>query len=150
MERDYDNEDIEQLIANLAHSNKIIDHLRHQLHQCRELLEQCAEEIENCYGRETELTKKVRKTFSPSQPSKYENLDKCNHCGDCVHLSITEYQQRQLWKTEKQMKPHVCHKYDRQLLHEQYHPSIPRLSVCIKEKGYTRAIEPTLDSEGVE
>lgn len=78
------------------------------------------------------------------------HIDRCNHCGDCVHLSITEFQQQRLWKTEKQMTNHVCRKYDRLLMHREYHPLIPRLPICIEEKGYKRTIDPTLDTEGVD
>jgi len=40
-------------------ARKLVEH-NNEVYEKMQLLEQAAEEIENCYGRETELSKKIR------------------------------------------------------------------------------------------
>ena len=57
-------------------------------------------------------------------------------CGNCKYLSITEGQQRLVGSKNN---PHICLKYDKQILHGKWYPMLPRLPECIKDNGYVLA-----------
>ncbi len=51
-------------------------------------------------------------------------------CGECEHLSITEFLQDKL----NPKPPHICNKYKRILVHGVLHPHLPRLAECKQEE----------------
>jgi myo-inositol-1-phosphate synthase len=51
-------------------------------------------------------------------------------CGKCEFLSLTEEEQN---RSENKLKDHVCIKYKKRVTHNEYHPHICRLSICIKD-----------------
>ncbi len=52
----------------------------------------------------------------------------------CKHLSITEVDQDILYKNGHCKPPHICRKYNKQILHGTFHPDLPRLKECKYKK----------------
>jgi hypothetical protein len=52
------------------------------------------------------------------------------YCGNCVHLSLTERQQNEIYQKTGRRLPHHCNYYNEQVKHFGYQPSIVRLGKC--------------------
>lgn len=52
-------------------------------------------------------------------------------CGECKHLSITEYEQDRLRRLQFKFGiPHYCKKYGEKVIHENHHPNILKCGAC--------------------
>jgi hypothetical protein len=60
-------EQIESNAQFIAESREALPHWINQAMEAKKLIEQAAEEIENCYGKETELSKKMREFLGGEQ-----------------------------------------------------------------------------------